>query len=721
IGALENKNQFKNPQKEHEISRLYFHTDDIYDEEKARTQEPEKMALPENRPHIFNKADERENESFPKAPDLLSKNIIENNTRPDGQNLSANQKKNLQKNLNISSKPSKNSESQKSAVVILSRKSNSKNKDNRNKNKTSKPVNNKIKENHPVTPAFSSTSNAKNPLQLQENPVKVHAVNAKDKKLRILRYQTIILFSVAGFTIVLVIFLKVIGVKGSSYGKYSLFPARLVKMNGHYGIIDQGSNDGVKVDDILRLYRKQGRKIVFRGKVHVIKVAECYSAVELTKSYPNGHLKVGDVGFRDRNFVLTCFKRIRIITSAILIDLAKVLAYVAKKFDIKTEKPSVDLDIMQDKLESAVQVKNVVKNSNNTVTENPQAENWKFLKFEEKSVHETNTVQNLLKESKEPQEKTNIKNDFSEQEEKIEFRIIEDLPGSLAQKHAVAKKALTEIPQTPNKNYFPRVASVEKKKANEEGTTGRLREVEVSQVKPNPFQPRETFDLSALEELKQTISENGVIQPISVRETDSGYELIGGERRLRAVRELGLERIVAYVLEIDNKEEMLQLSLIENIQRENLNPIDEANGYQTLISKCHLTQEEIAQKVGKDRATIANLIRLLKLPKPIQNSLTQREISAGHARALLTLPDPGRQIEIWQTTLEKKYSVRQVEQLIRNLTKQSKPNKTANQVANPDDHETTENDKTKLETQVSTQAKYIKADRNLADLGGVKK
>ncbi|MFQ5772463.1 MAG: ParB/RepB/Spo0J family partition protein, partial [bacterium] len=107
---------------------------------------------------------------------------------------------------------------------------------------------------------------------------------------------------------------------------------------------------------------------------------------------------------------------------------------------------------------------------------------------------------------------------------------------------------------------------------------GRLNDIEVSQVIPNPFQPRESFDAVALEELKQSIAENGVIQPISVREVNSGYELIAGERRLRAVRELGLERIPAFVLEINTDEEMLELSLIENIQRENLNPIDEANG-----------------------------------------------------------------------------------------------------------------------------------------------
>ena len=134
----------------------------------------------------------------------------------------------------------------------------------------------------------------------------------------------------------------------------------------------------------------------------------------------------------------------------------------------------------------------------------------------------------------------------------------------------------------------------------------RLRDVEVSKVSPNPFQPRESFDPTALQELKQSIVENGIIQPISVRVANSGYELIAGERRLRAVSELGLDRIPAYVMEVTTDEEMIELSLIENIQRENLNAVDEAKGYQTLVINCNLTQDEIAKKVGKDRTTITN-------------------------------------------------------------------------------------------------------------------
>ena len=197
----------------------------------------------------------------------------------------------------------------------------------------------------------------------------------------------------------------------------------------------------------------------------------------------------------------------------------------------------------------------------------------------------------------------------------------------------------------------------------------RLRDVEVSKVRPNPFQPRENFDPTALQELKQSISENGIIQPISVRVANSGYELIAGERRLRAVSELGLDRIPAYVLEVTTDEEMIELSLIENIQRENLNAVDEAKGYQTLVIKCNLTQDEVAKKVGKDRTTITNSLRILRLPKIIQESLIKDEISAGHARALLTLPKKEDQIELWKQTLKNKYSVRQIE----NIAKAQKP------------------------------------------------
>lgn len=211
----------------------------------------------------------------------------------------------------------------------------------------------------------------------------------------------------------------------------------------------------------------------------------------------------------------------------------------------------------------------------------------------------------------------------------------------------------------------------------------RLLDVEVSTVKPNPFQPRDNFDSHALGELKQSIAENGVIQPISVRVVNSGYELIAGERRLRAVRDLGLDRIPAFIIAVNTDEEMLELSLVENIQREDLNPIDEANGYKTLISKCNLTQDEVAKKVGRDRTTITNCLRLLNLPSMVQDSLVRGEISAGHARAILALPEKNQQIDWWKKTIKNKYSVRQVEKLVKRSTQPSKPKKEKRKEINP--------------------------------------
>jgi ParB family chromosome partitioning protein len=190
-----------------------------------------------------------------------------------------------------------------------------------------------------------------------------------------------------------------------------------------------------------------------------------------------------------------------------------------------------------------------------------------------------------------------------------------------------------------------------------------LSEIPVSSISPNPFQPRSDFDSQALTELKKSISENGLVTPITVRRYGEGFQLIAGERRLRAVQELAYETVPVYVLNVESDEEMLELSLVENIQRENLNAVEEALGYQRLIEECRLTQEEAAKKVGKDRATIANFLRLLKLPKQVQESLRHKEISAGHARALLSCADQEKLLQIWKKTKKDGLSVRQVEKL----------------------------------------------------------
>ncbi|MEW6508410.1 MAG: ParB/RepB/Spo0J family partition protein [Bacteroidota bacterium] len=195
-----------------------------------------------------------------------------------------------------------------------------------------------------------------------------------------------------------------------------------------------------------------------------------------------------------------------------------------------------------------------------------------------------------------------------------------------------------------------------------------LAKISADQISPNPFQPRTNFDAEALEELKKSILENGLIQPITVRRINHNkYELISGERRLRACKEIGVKEIPAYIIKVESKEAMLALSLIENIQREKLNPIEMASAFKRLMEECNLSQEEIAAKVGKDRSTITNFIRLLKLPQKVQQSLVKDEITSGHARALISLPNELMQIELLEKIIKKSLPVRKVEELVRNI------------------------------------------------------
>jgi ParB family chromosome partitioning protein len=205
----------------------------------------------------------------------------------------------------------------------------------------------------------------------------------------------------------------------------------------------------------------------------------------------------------------------------------------------------------------------------------------------------------------------------------------------------------------------------------DQGTTPsqRIESIAIGKITPNPFQPRETFDSEKLQELKNSIAENGVVQPITVRRHNSGFQLIAGERRLRAVRDLGHKIIPAYVLDVESDEQMLELSIVENIHREDLNPIDIAKGYRRLIDECHLTQEQVGQKLGKDRSTITNFLRLLKLPRPIQESVKKGELSMGHARALLTAASNEQKITLWKKIIKNDLSVRKVEQLVKSPQK----------------------------------------------------
>jgi len=195
-----------------------------------------------------------------------------------------------------------------------------------------------------------------------------------------------------------------------------------------------------------------------------------------------------------------------------------------------------------------------------------------------------------------------------------------------------------------------------------------LAKIPVDTISPNPYQPRMHFEPEAFEELKKSILSNGLIQPITVRRTTSNqYELITGERRLKACQAIGYKDIPAYIIKVDTEEAMLAMALIENIQREKLNPIEIGFAYKRLMDDCHLTQEQIADKVGKDRSTIANSVRLLKLPQEIQQSLIKEEISSGHARALINLPSAELQLMALRKIKEGNLSVRKVEQLVKKL------------------------------------------------------
>lgn len=231
--------------------------------------------------------------------------------------------------------------------------------------------------------------------------------------------------------------------------------------------------------------------------------------------------------------------------------------------------------------------------------------------------------------------------------------------------------------------------------------------VPVAKISPNPFQPRESFDPVKLEELANSIAEKGIVQPITVRRFESGYQLIAGERRFRCVRDLGIAEIPAYILNVDSDEEMMELSIIENIHREDLNPIDIAHSYKRLIDECSLTQEQVAKKVGKDRATVTNFLRLLKLPSQIQSSAQNGDISMGHARALLTLKRPEDQINLWKKILKSQLSVRQVETAVRDLSeKKTEPNIAQESTPRPAYFDDAENRlRTKLATKVQIKSK----------------
>jgi len=209
-------------------------------------------------------------------------------------------------------------------------------------------------------------------------------------------------------------------------------------------------------------------------------------------------------------------------------------------------------------------------------------------------------------------------------------------------------------------------------------------EIPVENVRPNPLQPREQFDPKQFNALKESIRRQGLIQPIAVRQIGDQFEIVAGERRWKAVKELELDSIPAYVLEIENERHLLEVSMLENIHRSNLNPIEIAQGYQRLTAEFNLTQQQISDAFSVDRSTVTNMIRLLKLPMEIQDSLKNGEISTGHARALLALPKPADQKKLWKQIVKENLSVRQVEALLKPAEKKApQPGKKAAEKKSP--------------------------------------
>lgn len=196
---------------------------------------------------------------------------------------------------------------------------------------------------------------------------------------------------------------------------------------------------------------------------------------------------------------------------------------------------------------------------------------------------------------------------------------------------------------------------------------GGVNEISIDEIETNPFQPRQHFDEDALNELAESIKVHGIIQPITVRRLNRNqYQLISGERRFQASRKAGLKSIPVYIRLADDQQ-MLEMALIENIQRENLNPVEIALSYQRLISECSLKQDELGERVGKNRSTVTNYLRLLKLPPDIQIALRDNKISMGHARAIINVDNPDSQLYIFKKTLQEDLSVRKVEELTRQV------------------------------------------------------
>jgi ParB family transcriptional regulator, chromosome partitioning protein len=233
-----------------------------------------------------------------------------------------------------------------------------------------------------------------------------------------------------------------------------------------------------------------------------------------------------------------------------------------------------------------------------------------------------------------------------------------------------------------------------------------IQEIEITSIRPNREQPRHRFSDEAIEELAASIKEQGVIQPIIVKKAAAGFELVCGERRMKAAQRCGLSRIPAIVKDLA-EDKLLEWALVENIQREDLNPVEEAQAFVRLIEQQDLAHEEIAKRVGKDRSTIANTIRLLRLPNEVLEGLIEGKMQAGHARALLALPSPEHHRQMARRIIDEKLSVRQVEELVGRATVKKRRAKKA-RIINQDLIAL----ETKLERKLGTQARIFPKRNN---------
>ncbi len=230
---------------------------------------------------------------------------------------------------------------------------------------------------------------------------------------------------------------------------------------------------------------------------------------------------------------------------------------------------------------------------------------------------------------------------------------------------AVKKQALGRGLSALLKDSVEDINSIKDKNADK--VVGNIVEIDLDSIEVNPYQPRTYFNEEALRELASSIKELGVIQPITVRKQENGrFQLVSGERRFRASKLIGLEKIPAYV-RLANDQEMLEMALVENIQRQDLDPIEVALSYQRLIDEIKLTQEQLSTRVGKNRSTVTNYLRLLKLDPIIQTGMRDGFLSMGHGRALITIENQDEQLDIYEKIIKNKLSVRQTEQLVKNL------------------------------------------------------